>query len=143
MVPLLKSLERSLRSCYSLSKGLFDAFRPYIIFAILAKLVRLVYLRSQAKNLVFSEFQKCLEEGQVSKVQCAADSLSFYLKTDGSTLYETFIPGFLQKEDVWAMLNEKRRSSGLEISVSHFERYGRRIINTLMTVGPLVYFVYV
>ena len=137
---LLKVIKKAITRGYSFSKVLFDILGPALGAAIV---VRLVYLRLHTKRLAFSEFQKYLERGQISKVQCAADSISFRLKTDGSKFYETLIPGFLQKADVWEMLDNNRISSGLEIGVSHFERYGKKVINGLMTVGPIVYFVYV
>ena len=137
---LYRRIKVAFNEGYSLTKALIDILGPALGTVIVA---RLAYLRFNTQKLAFSEFQKFLEQGMVKKVECASDSIAFNLKTEGSKMYETIIPGFLQKEDVWTMLNDNRMSTGLEISVSRFERYSKRILNGVMLVGPLVYFVYV
>ena len=137
---LYRRIKVAVNEGYSLTKALIDILGPALGTVIVA---RLAYLRFNTQKLAFSEFQKFLEQGMVKKVECASDSIAFNLKTEGSKMYETIIPGFLQKEDVWTMLNDNRMSTGLEISVSRFERYSKRILNGVMLVGPIVYFVYV
>lgn len=121
----------------SYTDAIVHIFGPVIGTIIVA---RLTYVHFYRKSLSFSEFQKFLLEGKVSKVVCGSDSLSFILRSSGQ-IYHTLVPSILRKDDLWALLNSKRGS--IELAASSFERIGKQIVNNLLTATPIVYLAFV
>ena len=87
----------------------------------------------------FSDLQRMLRDGEVSRVICGENSLSVTLKNDNRRQYRTLVPSMLSKDKLWDLLNSAR---SVEISASRIERIGKQIYDNFLTLAPIAYLIF-